>query len=96
MGRKAREALVPRCPKCGGELLPGVAHQCLVAEAKGITVSDWWKPFLGIILALVLQLGGAIWGASKVQTTIEGFKLQLEQQQRTIERIDSYFRRPPP
>ena len=66
MGRKAREALVPRCPKCGGELLPGVAHQCLVAEAKGITVSDWWKPFLGIILALVLQLGGAIWWARRM------------------------------
>ena len=91
-----------RCPNCGNPLQLGVAHVCpttappVVESGRGITVSDWWKPFLGIILALVLQLGGAIWWASKVQATIEGFKDQLQRQQQTIDRIDGYFRRPLP
>lgn len=108
------------CPMCQEVLHVGVQHICPVLAAQhaaavapaaegseGGLKGFLWKIFAGIVVALVLQLGGAIWWASRVQNTLDNFKDQLaaqqqtfkeqiEKQAQTIERIDSYFRRPPP
>ena len=97
------------CPLCGGALKLGVQHKCPTNQSDGSALgpSFWIKLFVPMILALLLQLGGAIWWASGVQNDLrqvkdqqnqqsEYFKEQLSRQQQIIDRLDSYFRRPLP
>ena len=92
----------PKCPICQQPLYMGVQHVCPAAPVVQSASSHdelkmfFWKIFASLMLGLMIQLGGAIWWASRVQSTIDQFKEQLVEQKQTIDRIDSYFRRPPP
>jgi hypothetical protein len=112
-----------KCPFCQQALVPGVQHVCpafaapapapappaaVAVEQNGrMSAIAWWKLFLPFAGLLVLQLGGAIWWASAVQSDLRAFKdqlanqesyfkEQLNRQQTIIDRLDAYFRRPPP
>ena len=93
------------CTTCHEPIYPGIAHVCpaLRAPITAVSVNGdsglrgfLWKLAGSLLVALILQLLGAIWWASKVEATIENFRTQLLDQKATIERIDGYFRRPLP
>jgi hypothetical protein len=93
------------CSTCHEPIYPGIAHVCpalrVPAAVKTTNGDDGglrgflWKIAASLLVALILQLLGAIWWASKVEATIQNFQQQISDQKATIERIDSYFRRPP-
>lgn len=86
----------------------GVQHKCPTQNnGGGLGPGFWIKLFVPLVIALLLQLGGAVWWASGVQNDLRQvkeqqvqqssyFKEQLDRQQQIIDRLDSYFRRPPP
>ena len=93
------------CTTCHEPIYPGIAHVCpslrvpiamTPANGENGIRGFLWKISSGLFIALILQLLGAIWWASRVDATIQNFQQQLLDQKATIERIDGYFRRPPP
>lgn len=93
-----------KCPNCNDPIIKGVAHACPQITAMiaartpngNLTIIAFWKLFGGIVLVLALQLGTAIWWASGIQSDLRNLKEQVQDQKQTIEKIDNYFRRPPP
>jgi hypothetical protein len=101
------QAPVPTCPLCGVAFQLGVQHKCSSQNESALGPGFWIKLFVPLFTVLLLQLGGAIWWASGVQNDLRQvkdqqvqqsayFKEQLDRQQQIIDRLDSYFRRPPP
>ncbi|SRR6266705_2212605 len=93
----------PKCPKCGGELFPGIGHNCVIYQPSPVSVvsvkSFDWRWAAGIIFTLILATVSWIWEASAAKQQFLDLKdAQMKENDKVeqrLDRIEGYFLKPP-